>query len=139
MSTSAIAIAPRPKIFYTYVHFNKKTHRARLQSTTPHQLQCYTHRRSSNSIPIQNLCIHDSSSFYSIGQYCAGGGFGLSIMLRLIHFFSFLFGHMLHFTGRDLLSTDLQFSDAYLLMAITLLLDVWQIHGKFEPNNANLH
>ena len=81
---------------------------------------------------LTKVLIHDSSSFHSIGQYCAGGGFGFSIMLCLIHFFSFLFGHMLHFTGRDLLSTDLQFSDAYLLMAITLLLDVWQIHGKFE-------
>ena len=74
-----------------YVYFNETTYRAGLQSTTPPQLQCYTRRRRSNFIPIPNWCIHDSSSFpfHSIGQYCAGGGGGLSIMLSLIHFFHF--------------------------------------------------
>ncbi|KAL4223710.1 N-alpha-acetyltransferase 25 [Mactra antiquata] len=32
--------------------------------------------------------------------------------------------------GKELLTTDLQFCDSYLLLAVALLLDVWQNHGE---------
>lgn len=33
--------------------------------------------------------------------------------------------------GKDLLATDVQFSDSYLLLAVHLLVDIWEETGKF--------
>ena len=38
--------------------------------------------------------------------------------------------------GKDLLNTDLQYGDEYLVMAVHLLLDIWQESGDYDHSNG---